>query len=569
MPLILSPPKILLLAVELATKADIDGLRHLAAQHESVLRKTILLRVLLTFLPEALPSTKYVGFLQEIESGEYTDGDRVDVDSSAVERLSDEDAAKKVRKLHLLQLSSTEINQEAAGDSTTQFLLRRVYRVDEEAGLLDSLPDLLVPFLDHSPCIRTLMVSAILPLLRRNFEYYPASPIPHTLYSFQHLPDRAAVNLLLDQTGVREGDYASLGRDLRGLIGPWLYNEKRWITRVHGSEGGDSEPEPGKERQLCPGWAEVLEWLTSQAAKSWRVAVNSIEQWDGPGDVDLGGYRTMWLSDQEQEYLERTYARAALASVCLIPETSEEALSGAHSIVVKIMGLLDQDPAPTLQSAASLLSPIPGQAVGSLLCTKNATYLRNDLLEESNPLTSPTKAATQLLHGFTLSAYLLTRNGAPCTVRRAGELVLFQDERDQKSEASKLIHALGNNGSKSDDRYWLKVRSDILWLRDWGSEEEAASPEQQLKGVFGQLKKEFLEVEILKVLLANTRESYHISSRHSKPWLTTSKVTRWRDRSMKTRRTSHCPSKFSKRRSSPRPIMPSTMLQIRTARGEV
>jgi hypothetical protein len=38
---------------------------------------------------------------------------------------------------------------------------------------------------------------------------------------------------------------------------------------------------------------------------------------------------------------------------------------------------------------------------------------------------------------------------------------------------------------------------------------------------------------------------------------------------MKTRRTSHCPSKFSKRRSSPRPIMPSTMLQIRTARGEV
>jgi hypothetical protein len=161
-----------------------------------------------------------------------------------------------------------------------------------------------------------------------------------------------------------------------------------------------------------------------------------------------------------------------------------------------------------------LLSPVTDHDVGSLLSSKNGTYLRNDLLEESNPLTAPTKGATIFLHGLILSAFLLTRSGAPCSVRRAGELALLQDEREQKSEATKLIHTLSNSGPKSDDKFWIKARNDILWLRDWGSEEDStAAPEQQIKGVFGQLKKEFLEVEILKALLANTRKLWPGSDR--------------------------------------------------------
>ncbi len=46
----------------------------------------------------------------------------------------------------------------------------------------------------------------------------------------------------------------------------------------------------------------------------------------------------------------------------------------------------------------------------------------------------------------------------------------------------------------------------ILWLRDWGAEDDLdLSPSQACKGAFGQVKKEFLDVEILKALLANTR----------------------------------------------------------------
>lgn len=82
---------------------------------------------------------------------------------------------------------------------------------------------------------------------------------------------------------------------------------------------------------------------------------------------------------------------------------------------------------------------------------------------------------------------------------------MLQDEREQKSEALKVIRAIGNNGPKTDDKYWIRVRNEILWLRDFGAEEDSdASPSQRYNGVFGQLKKEFLEVEILNALLTNT-----------------------------------------------------------------
>lgn len=499
---ILSVPKVLLLAAELAAEANIDALSCLATQHGTVLRKDILLRILLTYLPETLQSENYAWFVEEIEKGEYS-GTQVDIDCSTVERWTEEEAAKKARKLHLLPLSWEDAPPEASEDPTALFLLRRAYKVDEEAGLLDELPGLLVPFLDHSPCIRSLMISAILPLLRRNCEYYPAHPIPQTLSTFQNLPDRTAVSLLLSQTGVRQDDYSEIGRDLRGLFGPWQYKTKRGEASGDGQQS--SAEGPGTDGEASPGWDQVLEWLTLQASRSWKVAVNAVDQWDGPSDVDLGGHGNPWLDDPGQERLTRSYARAALASAYLIPEASVDALTGAHTILSKVIKLLNLDPIPPLQNAASMLPPVDGQELGQILTSKNATYLRNDLTGDSNVLTSPSKPATQLLHNLILSALILTRAGSPCTVRRAGELALLQGEREQKAEAVKLIHAIEANGPKSDDKSWIKARNEVLWLRDWGSGEDSASPRDQVKGLFGQVKTEFLDVEMLKALLANGR----------------------------------------------------------------
>ncbi|KAI2643265.1 secretory pathway Sec39 [Xylaria nigripes] len=500
----LSPPRVLLLAVHFATNSNIQSLTALVAHHPNVLRPELLLRVLLTCLPETLRSSEYVGLIERIESGDlYSEPDlSIQFDSSSVQDITDAEAAKKVRRLHLLPLTWNQAPRDALQDPISLFLIRRAHRLDQEAGLLTQLPDLIVPFLQHAPCIRVWMISVLLPLLRRN-EYYPQEPITHTLESFERLDSKTAVTLLLSQTGLREEDLPHVGRDLRGLIGSWLHNDSRWES----SEKQRSTEGSSAGRVSCPAWQYVLEWLTMQASVSWKVAIKAFDQWDGPSDVDLGGYGSEWLNEEEQGLLEQGYARAALASAYLIPEASVEALSGVNNIITKIMTLLDQGPCPTLQVASSLLSPFIASDGEGLISAKSASLMRNSLLEESNYLTTPTKSSTQLLHVLTLSAFILTKAGTPCNVRRAGELAFLQDEREQHAEAMKLIRSFSSNGPKNDDKYWIRARNELLWLRDWGAEEAIGSADVPIRGIFGQLKKDFLEVQCLKAFLANTRYS--------------------------------------------------------------
>ncbi|TGJ84302.1 hypothetical protein E0Z10_g4449 [Xylaria hypoxylon] len=171
------------------------------------------------------------------------------------------------------------------------------------------------------------------------------------------------------------------------------------------------------------------------------------------------------------------------------------------------MSLLDQDPCPTLQVASSLLSPFTESENETLISARSASLMRNHLLEDSNYLTTPNQTSTQLLHVLTLSAFILTKAGASCSVRRAGELAFLQDEREQKAEAIRLIRSLSAHGPKNDDKYWIRARNELLWLRDWGAEEAYGSPDIQVHGIFGRLKKGFLEIECLKAFLANTRYS--------------------------------------------------------------
>ncbi|TEA09975.1 Protein transport protein sec39 [Colletotrichum sidae] len=330
MSLVLPPPKLVLLAVHLAINADIDNLASLTSRYPIVLRKDLVLRILLTYLPETVNSSDYVLFIEELSTGEIADRQAGDIDCTIVESLSDDDAIKRVRKLRLSPLAWDYAPFDTDGDPITLFLLRRAHRVDEEAGLLTQVPDLLRPFLQYAPDIRVWTVSTVLPLIRRNYDYYPTDGAPCTLAEFQSLPDVTAVSALLSQTGRRPGDYHLIGRDLRGLLMPWLHSNARWRQGTTGSHD-----EPPVEGPYCQGWERALEWLLAQSGSNWRAAVAAVEQWGGAVDVDLGAYDAVWLSEEQQQYLDRRYARAVLACAYLVPEATEEALEGAHQMLRK------------------------------------------------------------------------------------------------------------------------------------------------------------------------------------------------------------------------------------------
>lgn len=495
---ILSPPKLVLLAAHLTSHGDIDSLSFLVSRHSETLRKDLVLRILLTYLPETVHSQAYVPFLQELASGDFADYDPIDIDVTAVASLTEEEAVKKVRRLRLIPLTWKDGPIDLKDDSLGLFLLLRAHRVDEGAGLLSQLPDLIVPFLHNVPSLRPWMVSVLLPLLRRNYHYYPRNCTPHTLEEFRALPDSAAVALLLSQTGSREEDMYLVGRDMRGLIGPWLHDSSRW---KHETSNGAEE-----EALLCPGFEVVLDWLTAQASTNWKLALQVIEEWDGPVDSDLGDLGDSWWTGEQRSYLQRRYIRAILASAYLVPDSTPETLVGAHKMASRAAALLGIGDLPALQPTASLPGGAPQYGRGDLVSAKATSYMRNGHLGNSNLLTSPDERAVRLLGALVTSSFILTKAGISCSIRRAGDLLFLRDRREQESEASKYLHAVASRGSRNDDAYWVSARRDLLWLWSFEPFDSVSTTQKTGNGIFGGVDRQFLETELLKEILTATRK---------------------------------------------------------------
>ena len=291
----ISPAKAVLLAVQLATKGQIPALRQLISLHRKTLHTELVLRILLTYLPESLDSSDYVPFLKDIEAGNGSGDSEEPLDTASVSEISEGDAKKKVRKLRLVPLLWPNAPEDAPTDPFVLFLIHRSLRIDQSTGLITQLPELLVPFLHRSGYLRTWMISTILPLIRLNYEYHSDEGTVLTIPKFESLDDHSGVTLLLSQTGKDQTSYdKTVGRDLKGLTGPWMYGNSRTKRRklqkssTLSLQAVESLEEPSAADHKYLGWEEVFKWMIDQAGTTWRIVVEGIEQWDGPGDVDLG-----------------------------------------------------------------------------------------------------------------------------------------------------------------------------------------------------------------------------------------------------------------------------------------
>lgn len=512
----LSPAKVILLAVNFAIDSNIPGLQAIISQYKKTLRVDLVLRILLTYLPEILDASEYVPLLQQLALGNVTSSDAV-INLDVVHNIEEQEAVKKVRKLHLDSLLWSDAPLDVPSDPIIQFVIHRTYKIDQATGLSTQLPELIVPFLERSPFLRSWLITTLLPLLRLNYEYYPNNSTGDTIASFEKLNDQDAVQLLLSRSGHGDQGHSGVrglvGRDLRGLVGPWMYGSSI-VKRRKLNQASIMSPQTVASLDESPtslsvgSWDIVFQWILSQASTSWPTCVEAIEQWDGPGDVDTGGYAddNLGMQQEEQTRLETRYARTALAAAYTIHETSLDALDGAQRILSRLVGLLDFDRIPSLHTAASLLPPL--QVVDEKLQSHmNAIFLRQDLMLDSNPLTAPSEDAMTLLHAFILSAFILTRFGVACNIRKAGQLALLQDEHEQLEIMRQLLTKIAD-GPKGDDKYWMRARNELLWLRSWGREEDSPDPSSEPgRGILGQIPIERVETEFLKGLLANTRGS--------------------------------------------------------------
>ena len=500
---------LILAAVRHASNADIPALRQLL-ECPDALKLEITLRILLTFLPEGTEPRLYTDFLRELADAQSNSDvnnapsfpEFPDLD------ISEDEARVRVRRLRLIPLLNPKAQYDQETDSLTLFLLHQAHKIDSETGSLDLVCQLLEPFFSHSEVLRTWMTSILLPLLRLDYEYYPQSSISQSLEDFGRLDGSLAVQSLLSKAAQRNDgkDTREAGRDLRGLVGPWMYGEttrkrrklsygKRRQSLTAGTRATEDKPSAEKD-QLSNGWSHVNEWLLDLAVRDFQGAVDAITQWDGPSDVDYGDWGAGLRPGDGEEMRTHTrrYSQAGLGVLYATNERSLETIIGSHRVLVQTARLVDLDEPPDLKRSDELI--VSGISQDYLESLSAAHLLYNTLLQPQNPLTNPTTSAVSLYNLILASCYKLLNLGNIKTSKSVAELILFGTEEDQTAELKRTLYTF--KAEKMDEKLWASIRRQMLWLQNWEHQpNEVGGP----RGVFSKVAKTELEIEMLRAML--------------------------------------------------------------------
>ncbi|KAJ5217877.1 uncharacterized protein N7469_011502 [Penicillium citrinum] len=509
----LSDAHAILLATRLCANGQVNALPALQAQYPHCFPLERLLRIVLTFLPESTQPSEYISVLQGLASGKDLEPNTAQIDISAVQDLSESAARQRVRKLRLRPLKREDEEEEvAASDALTQFIIHRAYLIDSETALQPLILSLLLPFYEHNTVIRTWLVSSLLPALRLNYEYYQNREETLSLDTLDLMDDQTAVNILLSITNTEKNDM-DLVNNLRGLVGPWLYGGNRSKRRRLNDTArqntisfvqGISKP---KEPEFS-GWEYVNEWLLSRSFVEYDSVVNAFVNWNGPEDIDIGGYGdpdVTMASSKAKELLQR-YGQSGLAVVYGHADSSKAALEGSLKVLGRVAKLLDLEECSYLDTPESTLRTVEYDT-DLLSSSTRASLMQNALLNHDNPLTQPSPSSISLLSALLLSLRILIGYGYNVPCRAVANLCLFSNEELQLVELKNVVDS--TTKQTRSKQQWIVVRDQLLWLRDWQTEQSDNGWDEPSthQGLFWRVPRDTVETEILKALLSARGES--------------------------------------------------------------
>lgn len=493
----------LLYAITLCSEGSFDDLGALHAHEPDILTTELVLRILLTFLPEGYEPPAYIPLLTSLLSTSKPIDRQYDtytsIESSATDELSVQEVKQRVRQLHLAPLESldTGLTESDDGDLLARFLVQRAYQIDGETGNLFQILQLIEPFIDQFERLRTWLISRLLPLLRLDYQYYPDNPTGLLVREFESLDTRATIATLLQHTE-QANKGQNVGRDLRELVGPWMYGHSVSKRRRLDNSDPKTVSSPSEEQH---GWQAVNEWLLQ---KETGLSLKAFESWSGPGDVDLGGYEEQKDSQNEDfPYLRSRYAQAAFVTIFAQEAGSEEALDEAWRIsnrVAEMMGFLPVD-------AELGSSSLPQLSTYSDWISEETalSLLPNALMLPTNRLTMPTQDSYQFMRALLLSLKILQSLNHFVSVKALANLSLFAGKDVQQSELRKILQNLSK--LKTMTLNWRAIHEQILWLHRWGlNSDEVPPPGKLTRALFWQVDQTFIDTEFLTTLIAAGRK---------------------------------------------------------------
>jgi hypothetical protein len=501
----LSGAHAILLATHLCATGHVSGLPQVQAQFPGWLPLERVLRIILSFLPESTAPQSYIPVLQELLDGTLSQSETISIDVSLVDNLSEAAAKKRVRKLRLLPLKyNDDEDSDDPTDLITQFLIHRAYRIDLETALQPLILDLLLPFYQRLPTVRTWLISSLLPLLRLNYEYYPSQDETFSLEVLESMDSHTAINIFLSMTGT-EKNSMELVKNLRGLVGPWMFGSNRLKRRRlnQAAEINSISPQDNAQQQNknTSGWQYVNEWLLARSLVDHESTVNAFLNWDGPKDTDLGGYEEggQKLNNDELTDLNIRYGQSGLAVVYTTSDMSKSCVDGSIKVLTRVAKLLDLEEYLFITPDSSTLPSVTFDAP-QISSSSRASLLQNALLVASNPLTRPSASSISFLSAILLSLRTLTELGHPITCRTAANICLHSSLDTQLLELRNVMSSIVRQTKSSHD--WRSVRQQVLWLQQWGiGESERKENSSTCHGLFWRVSQDVVEAEILKALL--------------------------------------------------------------------
>ena len=479
--------RVLLSAVQLTTDGNLKALQALYQNHNSDLQPELLYRILLTYCPSDVSNQDLLSLVQSFDDAAVESPVQgLHVDADPLQDLNDAEVLERIRSMHLLPLSI--LPQIPEDDLLSRYFIARAHRIGSSGEDLVSLTQTLVPFLDHSISLRGWFIAEVLPILRLNYEYYPDQTISLSLEDLEALSGRPGVERLLENSTKSGSGINGIVRDLRGLVGPWIYGRQMSKRRKL------SHDEDGDAFSTSSRWSDVNEWLVATGLDDPATTEEAITGWDGPSDIDVGMFENASFAFSTAEDTKR-YHQTAIATIYASQDTSRGASIRARKILNRVSELSNIRITGRNPNNVQGISP-------SILQSSRASLLHNALLNSENELTKPSISSLDLLHALISSVEVLQRFQIYTSVCTAASLSLFSTGDQQMQEMTRILENIGNASNSSTD--WHSIRKDLHWLRCWSTtlaETDDMREDQSRRALLWKIDTKIVDRQLLKMML--------------------------------------------------------------------
>ena len=457
----LSDVQVLLLAAQLVSDVNVDGLRILAAERSDVLTQDIIYQLLLTLYPTDETSRSALLTLLRSIRTEFDDVSSIDgpVDDAAVTSLSDQVAISEAQHLHLSALPDNSSYPDASLFS--RFLILWARQLECAGGSLDAISGLLQEFGDTDDTVSHWTRTYLIPLLRLQYEYYPEDDEVITLQELEQCAGQVGVRSLL-RHAEKQSSRGEIARDLENVVGPWIAGSS--VTKHTAS------------------WSDVYAWILAVCRNDFKLATAAFLTWNGPESTSGADLRLL--------------GQVGFALVYGAQSENSDTLDVLQEIWARATSLAGQVPIELKMN-----EPAIGEEVLSMSGVSTVNLLHNNLLLQNNELTKVSQASSNLLAGILKTSEILSTYKLDRSIPSIAKTCLGASLEHQRQELSTFLQQVPRLTNAELD--WHLVRHQLMWLHTWQSPAGRSSPQRPTISYLGQVSPHEIDKQLLDAILAS------------------------------------------------------------------